>query len=134
MEFAFKKYFTLGEAMHALPLVKRIVDDILNLSHEIHALSLMLGEDDPGHPQLQEMLDQLHGYLEEIEEIGCYYKDWGFRVGLVDFPAIINGREAFLCWRSDEEEIMYYHEIEAGFAGRKPIPREYYPGKLGQEK
>lgn len=134
MEFAFKKYFTLTEAMYILPLVKRIVGDILDLSHEIHALSLILGENDPGHPQLQEMLDQLHGYLAELEEMGCYYKDWGFSVGLVDFPAIIHGREVFLCWRSDEEEILYYHDIEAGYAGRKPIPRDQYPGELSGDE
>ena len=134
MEFAFQKYFTPGEAMRALPLIKPIVDDILNLSHEIHALSLVLGENDPGHPQLQEMLDKLHGYLAELEEMGCYYKDWGFRIGLVDFPAIIDEKEVFLCWRSDEEEILYYHDIEAGYAGRKPIPNEYYPGEWGEDQ
>lgn len=86
----------------------------------------MLGEDAREHPQLQEMLDEIHGYFAEMEEVGCYYKDWGFSIGLVDFPAIIEGQEVFLCWRSDEEDISYYHEIEAGFAGRKPIPPEYF--------
>ena len=134
MEFIFNKHFTPDEAMRALLLIKPIVDDILNLSHETHALSLMLGEDGPGHPQLQEMLDQLHAYLAELEAMGCYYKDWGFRIGLVDFPAIIGGKEVFLCWRSDEEKILYYHDIEAGYAGRKPIPDEHYPWESNDSK
>ena len=126
MEHRFKKHFSPKEALDTLPLIKRIVTDILNLSHEIRTLATMLGEDAREHPQLQEMLDEIQGYFEEMEEVGCYYKDWGFSIGLVDFPAIIDGQEVFLCWRSDEEDIFYYHEIEAGFVGRKPIPPEYF--------
>lgn len=121
-----KKYFTLAEADRTLPLVKRIVLDILNLSHEIHSLAIVLGNDAADHPQLVEKFEVIKGYFTEIEELGCYYKDWGFSIGLVDFPAVINGKEVFLCWRSDEEKIKYYHEIEAGYAGRKLIPEEYF--------
>lgn len=122
MEYQFKKHFTPAEAARTLPLIRRIVEDILNLSHDIRSLGAMLGENAREHPQLREMLDQLNGYFAEMEELGCFYKDWGFSIGLVDFPAIINGREVFLCWRSDEEGILYYHDIEAGYAGRQPIP------------
>ncbi|MEJ2307316.1 MAG: DUF2203 family protein, partial [candidate division WOR-3 bacterium] len=47
-------------------------------------------------------------------------------IGLVDFPGLIEGREVYLCWKSDEEDIQFYHGVEEGFAGRKPIPKEYY--------
>jgi hypothetical protein len=60
--------------------------------------------------------------MEELEEIGCFYKDWNFSIGLVDFPAIINGEEVYLCWKTDEEKIIYYHRIHEGFSGRKLIP------------
>jgi hypothetical protein len=134
MKYQFKKHFTIAEAAQTLPLIKGIVGDILDLSHEIHALGIILGEDAPDHPQLQEKLDELQGYLAEMEEMGCYYKDWGFSIGLVDFPAIINGQEVFLCWRSDEEEIMYYHEIDAGYAGRRRIPGHFFSEQSGPEK
>jgi hypothetical protein len=42
-------------------------------------------------------------------------------MGLVDFPAMIDGEEVLLCWRSDEPEVLYYHGLEDGFAGRKKI-------------
>ena len=58
----------------------------------------------------------------ELEELGCYFKDWDFKVGLVDFPAKIEGEEVFLCWKSDEETLGWYHPIEGGFQERKPIP------------
>ena len=63
--------------------------------------------------------------MAELEEIGCFYKDWNFTIGLVDFPAIIDGKEVLLCWRSDEDDILYYHGFEDGYAGRKEIPDKY---------
>jgi hypothetical protein len=44
--------------------------------------------------------------------------------GLVDFPTIIDGREAFLCWKLDEPEVLFWHELEAGFAGRQSLTAE----------
>ncbi|RMF55673.1 MAG: DUF2203 family protein [Calditrichaeota bacterium] len=122
MELQYTKHFTLEEAQRTLPLVKQIVRDILNLSHEIRTLITILGADAEENPQIQQLMEQFKGYLRELEELGCFYKDWNFSIGLVDFPAIINGEEVFLCWRSDEDEIQYYHGIYDGYAGRKLIP------------
>ena len=41
--------------------------------------------------------------------------------GLVDFPAIVDGREAYLCWQLDEEEVAFWHDLESGFGGRQPL-------------
>jgi hypothetical protein len=117
----FEKHFTVQEAAKTLPLVKRIVKDILDTSHQIRTMGTVLQNKSEDHPQIEGEVVQLKSYIAELEEMGCYYKDWNFSIGLVDFPAIIDGKEVFLCWRSDEPEIKYYHEIEAGYAGRKPI-------------
>ena len=120
------RYFTPEEARRTLPLVRKIVEDIVNTSREIRLLT----EDKDGviesDPQVKKMVNDLNGFMAEIEEIGLFYKDWNFSIGLVDFPAIIDGQEVFLCWRSDEDNIEYYHETEAGYAGRKRIPEEYF--------
>ena len=120
------RYFTPEEARRTLPLVRKIVEDIVTTSREIRLLT----EDKDGviesDPQVKKMVNDLNGFMSELEEIGCFYKDWNFSIGLVDFPAIIDGQEVFLCWRSDEDNIEYYHEIEAGYAGRKRIPAEYF--------
>ncbi|RMI00520.1 MAG: DUF2203 family protein [Calditrichaeota bacterium] len=121
----FKRYFTPAEAEKTLPLVRQIVRDILDLSHEVRILATMLGAEAEDHPQIEDKVQQLRHYLRELEEIGCFYKDWNFSIGLVDFPAVIDGREVFLCWRSDEPSIQYYHDIDAGYAGRQPIPEHY---------
>ena len=64
----------------------------------------------------------MENYIEELNEIGCHYRDWDFMIGLVDFPALINGKETCLCWRSDEENITHFHGVDEGYAGRKIIP------------
>ena len=119
------KYFTPAEAKLTLPLVRKIVKDILDTTKEIR----LLGEDLDGviedNPQMKKMAADVNGFISELEEIGCYYKDWNFSIGLVDFPSLIDNEEVFLCWRSDEDDIKYYHEIDEGYSGRKPIPQKY---------
>lgn len=118
------KYFTPSEAKKTLPLVRKIVRDILDTSREMRLIADEIGSDVVNDPRIQKLADNIEEFMKELEEIGCYFKDWNFSIGLIDFPSIIDGKEVFLCWRSDEDDIMYYHEVEAGFAGRKIIPPE----------
>ena len=118
------KYFTVKEANKTLPLVKKIVRDILDTGYQIRTIAESLGGKIEGNPEIERLNYDLQEYMAELEEIGCYYKDWNFTIGLVDFPGFIDGEEIMLCWKSDEPEIMYYHGVDAGFAGRKPIPPE----------
>jgi hypothetical protein len=61
--------------------------------------------------------------LERIHATGCIVKD--LEVGLLDFPARIDGEEVYLCWKLGEDRIRFYHRQDEGFAGRKPIdPRD----------
>jgi hypothetical protein len=61
--------------------------------------------------------------LEQIHSTGCVVKD--IEVGLLDFPARINGEEVYLCWKLGEDRIRFYHRQDEGFSGRKPIdPRD----------
>lgn len=119
------RHFTPDEASRTLPLVRKIVKDILNTSREIR----LLAEDKDGmvedDPQINKMMHDINRFISELEEIGCFYKDWNFTMGLVDFPSVIDGKEVFLCWRNDEDEIKYYHDTETGYAGRRAIPQKY---------
>jgi len=118
------KYFTAAEARKTLPLVRKIVADILDTSREMRLIADEVGSGVEKDPRIQKLADDIEEFMQELEEIGCFFKDWNFSIGLIDFPAIIDGKEVFLCWRSDEDDIMYYHEMETGFAGRKLIPPE----------
>lgn len=117
------KVFTLEQATKTLPLVQSIVADILKTGQGIRALSVEM-EKPEEDPEINRLMDQLDELFEEIERIGCYYKDWNFTVGLVDFRSRIHDKDVMLCWKSDEKDIRYYHDAEAGFAGRRPIPKE----------
>ena len=117
------KTFTLDQATKTLPLVKHIVEDILKTGQAIRALSVEM-EKPEEDPEINRLMDRLDELFDEIEQLGCYYKDWNFTVGLVDFPAKIHGKDVMLCWRSDEAKILCYHDEEAGYAGRRLIPKE----------
>ncbi|MFB3057688.1 MAG: DUF2203 domain-containing protein [Ignavibacteriaceae bacterium] len=123
------KYFTPIEARRTLPLVKKIVRDILDTSKEMQLIAEEIGINAEGDDRIKKLASDVDEFMTELEEIGCYFKDWNFRIGLVDFPGLIDGREVFFCWKSDEEDIEFYHELEEGFTGRKPIPRELIEAK-----
>jgi hypothetical protein len=66
---------------------------------------------------------KLKQMLESFQEIGCIVKD--LEIGLIDFPALYRGKEVYLCWRLGEPDIAYWHPVEEGFAGRRPIDRDF---------
>jgi hypothetical protein len=74
-----------------------------------------------------QLADSLREALEKIQSTGCVVKD--LDVGLLDFPAVIDNEEVYLCWRLGEERIRFWHRQDEGFAGRKPIQ----PGDTGPE-
>lgn len=120
------KHFTPTEARNTLPLVKKIVKDILDTTREMRLQAEELESRAEDDAELKKMAADVEGFMSELEEIGCFFKDWNFMIGLVDFPSMIDGKEVYLCWKSDEDDIAYYHYIEEGFTGRKPIPEEYF--------
>jgi hypothetical protein len=122
----FDKYFTPLEAKKTLPLVKQIVRDIINCANELRLLNINEKKNLSDDPLVTDLLDKINKYVEELKEIGCFYKDWNFETGLVDFPAVINDEEVMLCWKSDEEDVLFYHTHNDGFAGRKQIPEKYF--------
>jgi hypothetical protein len=117
------KYFTPKEASKTLPYVKRLVADALGSGKKIKGLYDVYGEEVQKREDYQEALTTFDNLMLEFQQLGCDYKDWNFEIGLVDFPAQIDGEEVCLCWKSDEESLLYYHGINAGFSGRKPIPQ-----------
>jgi hypothetical protein len=121
-----RRRFTLEQANRALPLVRRVVSDIVQTREVATSLQSHLEKSTAKeHKRLQADLDvaidKLHVYLDELTEIGCELKD--FQAGLVDFIGRHQGREVYLCWKLGEEKIGYFHELNAGVAGRIPVAK-----------
>jgi hypothetical protein len=75
----------------------------------------------------QSLAEVMKTNLEKILSTGCLIKD--LDIGLLDFPAIVNNEEVYLCWKLGEDRIRYYHRQDEGYAGRKPLdPRDLGPG------
>jgi hypothetical protein len=130
------KLFTPEQANAALPLVRAIVTDMVRLAREVEErrqrLTLLMAgrqasasktlyheELEQAEAELEKDHDQLREYVRELQELGVETKD-PF-VGLVDFPCLQDGRVVYLCWKLGEPRIDFWHEIEAGFAGRQPL-------------
>ena len=117
--------YTLKEAVSTLPLVKRIVADIVKTHAAAMQLRQRIENLNPGREQtiaqdtLQETLEHLQEFLDELNALGIELKDP--HMGLVDFVARQDNRDVYLCWKLGEETITHWHELDAGFAGRKPI-------------
>jgi hypothetical protein len=129
-----RKYFTLAEANRTMPLVQRIVADITALHPQwrdlVYRYELVAAQAKPQwgesrqqvqlRREIEEVARRINNYLEELEQIGCVFK--GFDEGLVDFYGQLDGRDIFWCWKQGERRIEHWHELEAGYQGRQPVP------------
>jgi hypothetical protein len=120
-----RKRFSLKQANATLPLVKRVVGDIVRTHSQVIDLQNELQETPAGQLQaaLQTRLDDavhhLEDFVDELSEIGCELKD--YEVGLIDFTGRHQHRDVCLCWKLGEDAIGHWHELDAGFAGRQPV-------------
>lgn len=118
--------FTLKKANSTLPLVSRIAQDVVSLHAQIATIRQRLAGDTLT-PSVRQGLEfeamrqdeRFDGLLAELRDVGCELKD--AQMGLVDFVGTHDGRDVCLCWKLGEERIEYWHEVDAGFAGRHPI-------------
>lgn len=133
-----KKYFTVEEANHTLPLVRAIVADIVRQYAEIKERKERLERlqkskrstqresdafysDELAHieVEVEREFETLQGYIKELEKIGVELKD--LSIGLIDFRARLDGRDVYLCWKLGEDDVAHWHELEAGFQGRQSL-------------
>jgi hypothetical protein len=128
-------YFTLAEANAALtelrPVVERMVDLRRHHREAIDSrddLAARIGSNGGGisasdvaglDTQIVELAGALEACIDRLHEAGVQVKD--LDTGLIDFPSLRDGAEVLLCWRAGEGEIEYWHGLDEGFAGRKPV-------------
>jgi hypothetical protein len=124
--------YTVEAANKTLPLVRRIVSDAVRdywrWQEKIRRYEDISATRKPDQPneeaevlerETQELAKEIEGYVAEMRELGVEMK--GLDTGLVDFPAEVDGRHVLLCWQLGEDSVQYWHEADAGFAGRQPV-------------
>jgi hypothetical protein len=132
------RFFTQEEANAALGRVRPLVQSLVEQRRELLRVGSALGEvrgtvagnggslDPAGVARLQEAAERvaadLAGLVEELDALGLQVKD--LDRGLIDFPAQHpeSGETVLLCWELGEESVAYWHGLEDGYAGRKPLP------------
>lgn len=123
-----QKYFTLQEANETLNLIRPLMN-------EVQAIRLKILKNQPeawpaiekssgngGNRALSNMVQDFEKFdalIHHIQDMDVLIKD--INLGLLDFPALKDGREVYLCWQYGEGDIAFWHEVEAGYAGRQPI-------------
>jgi len=131
-----ERYFTPSEANELLAEVRPLAESLvehrngMRLAAERRArLTARIagngGDLDPQEPgELDEQFEResqaVAWAVEGLQRLGLLVKD--LDRGLVDFPALHNGEEVLLCWQVGEDEVAYWHGVDEGFAGRKPLP------------
>lgn len=124
------KIFTVEEANRMLPALRKVVgllqDRVRWLESNRPEVPFLVKEfkipmDAPVDPEYFANLLKIRRVLAEVEVMGCQLKD--IQMGLVDFPAKIQGKDVLLCWRAGEKSVQYYHDLTSGYSGRRPIPR-----------
>jgi hypothetical protein len=127
MAWQFQKHYTRDEARYLLPQIRQWLTRSTELQAEVQKAEERLGGlMAPGSDLGGELVNSWVKRLVDLEEVLLEFQRREIQVkdlqrGLVDFPAILDGREVFLCWEQDEEDIEFWHELEAGYAGRERL-------------
>ena len=134
------KRFTLAEAQNLIPKVDRLLRRALESKTAYEAaeqaiqqfserIMMMGGVVVDRRPVLENKARrdaaaaQLRAAIEEVQETGCLIKD--LAIGLVDFPTLFRGVEVYLCWKLGEADIAFWHGVDEGFRGRKPVDKDF---------
>lgn len=122
------KIFTLQEANDALHIIRPLMDDVQATREKILANqpeawpAIEKSAGNGGNKALSRMVDdfeKLDTLIHQILDTGVQIKD--INIGLLDFSAMRNEREVYLCWQYGEGDIAFWHEVDAGYAGRQSI-------------
>ena len=122
------QFFTLAEANQALETIRPLMEEVQAIRQKILAKqpeawpAIEKSAGNGGNRALSDMVEDfenLDALIHQIQDTGAQIKD--INTGLLDFSALKDGREVYLCWQYGEGDIAFWHEVEAGFAGRQPI-------------
>jgi hypothetical protein len=127
-EVSVPRYFSLPEARALLEEIRPLVERMLQIREAILArqpeawpvVQKAVGNGGgKTASQLVQEFEKLDQTVRHIQDLGVLIKD--VNTGLLDFPSLRDGRVVYLCWRYNEPDVAYWHEIDAGFVGRQRL-------------
>lgn len=127
-EETYERIFTVDEANSLIPKLRSLLEEVGDVWGRVKALNPEIQKARDSAPfdgyspygvEYVELVGQLMFLIHQIREMGVVLKD--VDKGLCDFPCMRRGRIVFLCWHLGEDAIRYWHDVEAGFAGREPL-------------
>ena len=127
MAWQFQTHYTRDEARDLLPQIRQWLARCAELQAGLHAVEEYLRRMmTPGSDLGGDLVNSWARKLVALEEVLLKFQRREIQIkdlqrGLIDFPAILDGREVFLCWEQDEEDIEFWHELDAGYAGRERL-------------
>jgi len=119
------RLYTVEDANRTLPYVRAIVGEVRERYRSIQDRGRRHRDGDSEvraalKTEIRVQAERIHACMEELEGIDVELKDYD--LGLVDFPAELEGRRILLCWKFDENEVHHWHEESDGYQGRRPVP------------
>ncbi len=141
-----ERFFNLEEAEKLLPMLEALLNKAMENKKAIDTVEtemagvrnriMLTGGMLPDNESLSrrksqkdDSASQLKAALQQIAASGCLVKD--LDMGLVDFPCLFDNREIYLCWKLGEPRIGFWHNVDEGFRGRKPLDQELLKGLQG---
>ena len=118
-------FYTLDRANERIPELAEMLTQLRSQRDELRDLKASFDASEPGDDQrrlrlrMQGLVDQMQASVARIDGWGITLRD--IETGLIDFPALVSGRQVWLCWRLGEEDVGWWHEVDDGFAGRRPL-------------
>ena len=125
------RILSLEEANKMLPLLEKIVRDIMKtweeIIHKRTELECLEKNPDQNAQDVQEeaqelksdlnrLIDRINSYIREVEQLGCFVEE--FKRGIINFPSLYHGRKVFLCWGLEDENVGYWHELDESYNDR----------------
>ena len=131
------RWFTVEEANRLVPELRLMLEklremqtlararyeemrDIREVGYKKDGNLIMLTDYQLAKHEFDVVVGQANQLLGEINQVGCRVTD--VEMGLVDFPAKVEGHEVYLCWQMEENEVGFFHGVDEGYTGRRPLP------------
>ena len=127
MNYRFQKHYTRDEAEALLPQIRRWLQRLNELRRDVERsekrITSMMH---PGHDVGGDLVNRWIRTLAEMQELLREFQRRDIQIkdlerGLLDFPALVGGREVFLCWEQDEDKVEFWHDLDTGFSGRERL-------------